>query len=303
MSKLKPQVCACREQHGAGWKCQDHLSIQKVNSMTDPLINYRELSSSEKTGFIGDPQLITLLPGTKIFRLDNGSSPEFIDRDTQKPALSGWWSLVNPAPYNRDDMGAKGVYETAVLNGIDFSSMVRYFSAVKLEWNTLANYVEVTIGSQKINAWYGKFAPMSLSDGLDQSKYQQLAAEAKVDSSKRAPKSPQELRFNLKSQDKAFSGMSEDFLRGQTKGAASHWDTVDLNQAGITETEKQKLALLEGMALGLFDAYQLFIPNFNNSYLAGGALRTFFNAKTQMTELAQHFGSTAKPDPRRRPGF
>jgi hypothetical protein len=141
-------------------------------------------------------------------------------------------------------MGAKGVYETAVLNGIDFSSKVRYFSAVKLEWNTLANYVEVTIGSQKINAWYGKFAPMSLSDGLDQSKYQQLVAEAKVDSSKRAPKSPQKLSFNLKSKDKAFSEMSEDFLRGQTKGAASHWDTVDLNKAGITEAEKQKLALL-----------------------------------------------------------
>ena len=78
-------------------------------------------------------------------------------------------------------MGAKGVYETAVLNGIDFSSKVRYFSAVKLEWNTLANYVEVTIGSQKINAWYGKFAPMSLSDGLDQSKYQKLVAEAKME--------------------------------------------------------------------------------------------------------------------------
>jgi len=271
--------------------------------MTDQLINYRELTSSEKTGFIGDPQLITLLPGTKIFRLDNESSPEFIDRNTQKPALSGWWSLVNPGPYNQDDMGAKGVYETAVLNGIDFSSMVRYFSAVKLEWNTLTNYVEVTIGSQKINAWYGKFAPMSLSDGLDKTKYQQLAAEAKVDSSKRAPKSPQELRFNLQSQDNAFSGMSESFLTGQTVGAASHWDTVDLSKAGITETEKEKLALLEGMALGLFDAYQLFIPNLNNSYLAGGALRTFFNAKTQMNELAQHFGSTVKPDPRRRPGF
>jgi len=271
--------------------------------MTDQLVNYRELSSGEKTGFIGDPQLITLLPGTKIFRLDNGSSPEFIDRDTQKPALSGWWSLVNPAPYNRDDMGAKGVYETAVLNGIDFSSMVRYFSAVKLEWNTLTNYVEVTIGPQQINAWYGKFAPMSLSDGLDKTKYQQLAAEAQADSSKKAPQSPDELRQNLQSQDNSFSRMSEDFLRGQTKKAKKHWKTVDLNKAGITETEKQKLELLDGMALGLLDAYQLFIPNFNNSYLAGGALRTFFNAKTQMTELAQHFGSTAKPDPRRRPRF
>ncbi|NBY05900.1 MAG: hypothetical protein EBQ82_11040 [Betaproteobacteria bacterium] len=219
------------------------------------------------------------------------------------PALSGWWSLVNPAPYNSEDMGAKGVFETAVLNGIDFSSMVRYFSAVKLEWNTLANYVEVTIGSKKINAWYGKFAPMSLSDGLDKTKYQQLAAEAKANDPKRMPQSPRELRHNLHSQDKAFSGMSESFLMGQTAGAASHWDTVDLSKAGITEAEKQKLALLEGMSLGLFDAYQLFIPNFNNSYLAGGALRTFFNAKTQMNELAQHFGSSAKPDPRRRPHF
>jgi hypothetical protein len=75
MSKRRLQVCACREQHEAGWKDQDHLSIQKVSGMTDPLINYRELSSSEKSGFMGDPQLITLLPGTKIFLLDNGSSP------------------------------------------------------------------------------------------------------------------------------------------------------------------------------------------------------------------------------------
>ena len=137
LGDFKPQPLKSFPSHAASstkqaWKCQDNSSIQKVNRMTDQLVNYRELSSGEKTGFIGEPQLITLLPGTKIFRLDNGSSPEFIDRDTQKPALSGWWSLFNPAPYNRDDMGAKGVYETAVLNGIDFSSMVRYFSAAPM---------------------------------------------------------------------------------------------------------------------------------------------------------------------------
>ena len=265
--------------------------------MTLPLSNWEALSPQNKTGFLGEPQLMTLLPGTKIYRLDNSDHPGWEDpsnpHDPLHNNLSGWWSLVDPAPYHFDRaMGVQEVYETAVLNGIDFSAMVRYFSAVKLEWNNLTNYVEVAIGSQPINAWYGKFAPMSLSDGLDPAQYQKLLAQAQAQVSPKLPMSPEQLRENLKAQDKAYASMSEDFLLGQTLGAADHWKSVNLAHAGMSPEDVDKIALLSGMSLGIFEAYQLYIPKFKNLHLAGGTARTFFNAKTQMRELGAHFRSS-----------
>jgi len=273
--------------------------------MADRLSNWEEISAQNKTGFLGEPQLMTLLPGTKIYRLDNSDHPGWANEanptDKMLNGLSGWWSLVDPSQYKFDRaMSVKEVYETAVINGIDFSSMVRYFSAVKLEWNDLTNYVEVAIGAQPINAWYGRFAPMSLSDGLDKVKYAEMVAKAKAkakaDPTIRMPKSPKQLRDNLKAQDQAYASMSEEFLLGQTKDAADHWKSVNLANAGMTQDEVDKIALLSGMSLGIFEAYQLFIPKFQNLHLAGGISRTFFNAKTQMRELGQHLRSAITPD-------
>ena len=98
---------------------------------------------------------IELLPGTKIFRLDNDQA------DSGQYGVSGWWSFVKP--HLEDVEGAKGRYEQAVLNGVDMSCMVRYMSAVKLEWNKLNYYVEVTTNC-RLTAFFGEFAPMCLSE-------------------------------------------------------------------------------------------------------------------------------------------
>jgi hypothetical protein len=154
-----------------------------------PVNNEDTLPDRAKSGFKGElARKITLLPGTKIFRLDNEDAP------SGTYGISGWWSLVSP--YMEDTEGAKGRYEQAVLNGLDMSCMVRYMSAVKLEWNNLNNYVEVTT-SCELTAFFGKFEPMALSskDKADYINFLNL----------------------LKSRDGNYSSMSETFFGGKTR--------------------------------------------------------------------------------------
>ena len=119
----------------------------------------------ELTGFKkGEPpRAIELLVVTKIYRFDMGRAEESTSGAT-KGFISGWWSLFDHRFVNQ--MSAKDIYETACLNGISFSLMTRYFSAVRIEWNKLINYVEITL-DKPVAAWYGQFEPMALSgEGL-----------------------------------------------------------------------------------------------------------------------------------------
>ncbi|QGZ42658.1 hypothetical protein IP92_04872 [Pseudoduganella flava] len=127
------------------------------------------IRASDREGFKGDTvRVVTLTGPFKLYKLTSDGAPEW----TSKPAQEGgtgqrrmtpWWTPV--APYEEDTEGAAGRFRQAYLNGIDMSSMVRFMSAVKVEWNDLEEYVEITIKDGcKVSCFWGEFAPMNLSD-------------------------------------------------------------------------------------------------------------------------------------------
>jgi hypothetical protein len=274
------------------------------NSLVNTL-NYRELSDNEKTGFKkGEPiKLIKLKSGTRIYRFDEQNAPE------RNNYISGWWSLFDNRFVNQ--MSAKDIYETACLNEISFSLMTRYFSAVKLEWNDLINYVEVTL-QKDVVAFYGQFEPMAISGEADgkgnrliKAEYDKEVARQKEIAIKNQKsinpvKTPEHLSGLLDTDPMKASDMISAWV--STKGSSTHWkinsatgqpfpEHVLKSDMGNGQSEKDRLAMLEGMALGLFEAYQLFIPNFDNTY--AGTARTVLKADINNgTALATHFGST-----------
>lgn len=114
------------------------------------------LRLSDTLAFLGPPRPVVLPPGLKIYKLTTDGAP-----DDPQYGITPWWSAVDP--YEEDYEGACGRYEQAVLNGIDMSSMVRYMSAVRADWNALKEYVEVTLNpAWEINCFWGKFSQQPL---------------------------------------------------------------------------------------------------------------------------------------------
>ena len=107
-----------------------------------------------------DVRVVTLSGGFRLFKCTSGTSPEHKER-----GVTPWWSPV--LPYREDDEGAAGRYQQAKLNKIDMSSMVRYMSAVCIDWNDLDNYIEVTVRQGvQVCAFWGRFAPQYKFGGL-----------------------------------------------------------------------------------------------------------------------------------------
>ena len=48
-------------------------------------------------------------------------------------------------PFKEHFKGALGRYQQAKLNGIDMRAMVRFLSAVRIDWNDLDNYVQIEL--------------------------------------------------------------------------------------------------------------------------------------------------------------
>jgi hypothetical protein len=109
-------------------------------------------------GFLGTPTVVVLRGGFKIYKFTGDKALE------GNYGVTPWWSTVDP--WKEDLEGAKGRYEQAVLNGIDMSSMARYMSAVVVGWNSLKEYIEVSIHpTWEVHCFWGMFAPMKLIGG------------------------------------------------------------------------------------------------------------------------------------------
>jgi hypothetical protein len=111
--------------------------------------DFYKLRKSDQGGF-AKWRIETLPAGMQLFKLTKGDAPE-----TQY-GVSPWWSAVKP--FREDDEGAIGRYFQAQLNGISMSAMVRYMSAVRIDWNDLDNYVQVELLTPA-KAFWGTFAP------------------------------------------------------------------------------------------------------------------------------------------------
>jgi hypothetical protein len=110
------------------------------------------LRASDVTAFgAGTVRVVTLRKGFQLFKLTKGLAPAH-----PQYGVTPWWSPVRP--YAEDYEGALGRYQQAQLNGIDMSAMVRYMSAVCIDWNDLDNYLQVEL-LDDCKAFWGTFAP------------------------------------------------------------------------------------------------------------------------------------------------
>jgi hypothetical protein len=119
----------------------------------------RQYASAGFRDGAGQQRVVRVVPlraGTRLFKLTR--YPEQLERDT----LSPWWSSASP--FEEADLGAREVFETALLNGVTMREFVRFVSAVSLDWNLLAWYVEVTL-STDVKAYWGQFAPQQGAHG------------------------------------------------------------------------------------------------------------------------------------------
>ena len=109
------------------------------------------MRDSDVSAFKGTVRAVTLPSGFRLFKLSKGKAEE-----DAKYGVTPWWSPV--MPYREDREGAIGRYNQAKLNKIDMSSMVRYMSAVCVDWNDLDNYIEVHVRpGVEISAFWGLF--------------------------------------------------------------------------------------------------------------------------------------------------
>jgi hypothetical protein len=122
------------------------------------------LKEHDKAAFAKDPVIVTLPPEFRLFKL-SGHSPV-----NSEGKLSHWWSPV--FPYLEDQLGAIGRYKEAQANEVTMREMVRFAAAVSLDWNDLANYLEV-VTSDHIQCFWGPHSPQPmLSESGDPKKWQ-----------------------------------------------------------------------------------------------------------------------------------
>jgi hypothetical protein len=135
--------------------------------VSNPMINasltradFYRLRKSEQNGF-AKYRVEQLPKGMLLFKLTKGAAaadPIY--------GITPWWSAVKP--FREDDEGALGRYQQAKLNGIDMSAMVRFMSAVCLDWNDLDNYVQVELLDDARGFW-GTYNPMPKHSSPDYS--------------------------------------------------------------------------------------------------------------------------------------
>ena len=110
-------------------------------------IGFTESSTSVKRRIA---RVVEIPAGTKLFKLTKWQ--EKLERNPMSP----WWSTHGS--FQEDNLGARGIFEHAMLNGVSMREFARFVSAVVLEWNSLDYYVEVQT-NVAIKAYWGQFAP------------------------------------------------------------------------------------------------------------------------------------------------
>jgi hypothetical protein len=132
---------------GAFLKLED--ASQHIQSL------YRQNGLLDKTRTRRIARIVQLPAGTRLFKA-NQYREEWL-----RPMLSPWWSTVEP--YGENKYGALDLVRMAEENTFDgkaltFRDLVRFISAVSLDWNTLNWYVEIVLAVD-LYAFWGQFDP------------------------------------------------------------------------------------------------------------------------------------------------
>ena len=121
------------------------------------LLSFKKIPPGHQAAFGKGTVRVEVLPaGFRMFKLTAGGALQ-----SAKWGVTPWWSPVKP--FKEDHEGALGRFIQANMNGVDMSTMVRFMSAVCVDWNDLDNYVEVRL-KQQTKAFWGTFAPQKLYD-------------------------------------------------------------------------------------------------------------------------------------------
>ena len=108
----------------------------------------------------GKFSIIAVPAGTALYKL----SQYPVVNEKRNDSVSPWWSPVKA--FKEDRLGAIGRYQEAKLNGISFEAMVRFASAVRVDWNGLDNYQEITLTDSTMAVW-GQFEPQPAYSPLE----------------------------------------------------------------------------------------------------------------------------------------
>lgn len=111
---------------------------------------YGRLGLEDVHGHRRIAQVVRVPANTRLFK-----ATQHREEWTRSP-LSSWWSTVLPFRESRD--GALDLVRIAKENGVHFRDLVRFISAVSLDWNRLDWYVEVVL-REEVQAYWGQFAP------------------------------------------------------------------------------------------------------------------------------------------------
>ena len=135
------------------------LNLPRVLTMakTDLMdTDFSKLSDSEQGGFLGKKaKVVALKAGQGLYKLS--SYPVAKGRTGY---LSPWWAPTTP--FQEDKLGARGRYLEAVANGVSMREMVRFASAVRIDWNEIEEYQEITLQVDAMGFW-GQFEPQPAS--------------------------------------------------------------------------------------------------------------------------------------------
>lgn len=114
--------------------------------------DFSKLSEGDQGGFLGKKaKAVMLNAGQGLYKLS--SYPVAPGRNG---FLTPWWSPQTP--FMEDKLGARGRYQEALLNGVKMAEMVRFASAIRIDWNDIENYLEITLKVSAMAFW-GQFEP------------------------------------------------------------------------------------------------------------------------------------------------
>jgi hypothetical protein len=98
-------------------------------------------------------RVVVIPRGTRLWKLSQYSIPKVGDLDWQgnKATVSQWWA--NVYSFQEDTMGIHARIEEAKLNLVSFQDYIRFTAAVRIDWNLLTKYQEITLADDCMAFW------------------------------------------------------------------------------------------------------------------------------------------------------
>lgn len=118
-----------------------------------------DLAASFRPFFADSKYRVVIIPrGMRLWKLTQYAIPKRgeMSWNGEKAIVSPWWA--NVYPFQEDRRGIHARIEEAKLNKVGFKDYMRFVAAVRIDWNMLSNYQEITLSDDCLAFW-GLFGP------------------------------------------------------------------------------------------------------------------------------------------------